>query len=187
MRTLTRAAVAALLTVVIALLAGCAGLPSIPDLTVPDEPPAIAPVAVQFERLGIMSTLIPLGLNPDGTVGIPSLDEPMQASWYSNGPAPGQVGAAVLLGHVDARGKPAIFHELPKAKAGDTITVDRADGSVLRFVVTRVQQVAKAEFPTAQVYGPTDTPEIRLITCGGAFDRKTRHYEDNVIVYATLA
>jgi sortase (surface protein transpeptidase) len=187
----TRAAVAALTMLVVAFLAGCGtatGRTPEPVAATPAAPPAaIAPASVEVPRLGITSSLVPLGLNPDGTIAVPSLDEPMQASWYSEGPAPGEVGPAVVLGHVDARGEPGIFHRLREVAEGDEITIGRADGTALRFVVTRVAQVAKAEFPTAEVYGPTAEPQLRLITCGGSFDRAAGHYRDNVIVFARLA
>jgi sortase (surface protein transpeptidase) len=188
----TRAAVAALLMLlVVAILAGCGTTAGRAPEPVPDTqaapPAAVEPASVEVPRLGISSSLVPLGLNPDGTIAVPSLDEPLQASWYSEGPAPGEVGPAVVLGHVDAHGEPGIFHRLREAAEGDEITIGRADGSALRFVVTRVAQVAKAEFPTAEVYGPTAEPELRLITCGGSFDRSAGHYRDNVIVFARLA
>lgn len=189
--TVRRAAMAALLMLIVALLSGCGTAAGQPSQTVPGtpapEPAAVAPTSVDVARLGIHSSLVHLGLNPDGTIAVPSLDEPMQASWYSEGPAPGEVGPAIVLGHVDARGKPGIFHRLPEMAEGDEITIGRADGSALRFVVTRVAQVAKAEFPTAEVYGPTAEPELRLITCGGSFDRAAGHYRDNIIVFARLA
>jgi len=91
----------------------------------------------------------------------------------------------VIAGHVDSRRRPAVFHRLKDLVPGDTVDVRRADGSTATFVVERTEQHPKAAFPTATVYDDTPGPALRLITCGGVFDRSTRHYVDNVIVFAT--
>jgi LPXTG-site transpeptidase (sortase) family protein len=106
------------------------------------------------------------------------------AGWYADGPAPGETGPAVIAGHVDWAGSPAVFARLDEVGAGDEVLVDHADGTTSRFTVTRVQRYAKSDFPTAAVYGPTPGAELRLITCGGVFDRATGSYRDNVVVYA---
>ncbi|MCG8915889.1 class F sortase [Actinokineospora sp. PR83] len=147
---------------------------------------AAAPVEVNIPALGARSSLIPLGLNPDGTAEVPPLDHPAQAGWYKHGPAPGDPGPAVLLGHVDGHSLPGIFHDLATLTPGDRVEVTRNDRSTAAFTVRRVDRVAKTDFPTDAVYGETDDPQLRLITCGGAFDRATGNYEDNVIVYADL-
>ncbi|MFD4198535.1 MULTISPECIES: class F sortase [Amycolatopsis] len=172
-----RAAFAALLGLL--LLCGCAASPE-------QARPVAAPVAVEIPAIGARSTLIPLGLNEDGTVQTPPVTSPGQAGWYSQGPAPGERGPAVILGHVDGNRQPGIFARLRELSPGDRVEVSRVDGSRAGFVVIRVERVPKAEFPTAAVYGDTAGPELRLITCGGVFDRAARSYRDNVIVYAVL-
>ncbi|GAA1302346.1 class F sortase [Saccharothrix xinjiangensis] len=154
------------------------------------EPPAVsaaAPVEVRIPALGARSSLIPLGLNTDGTAEVPPLEQPLQAGWYKHGPAPGDPGPAVLLGHVDGHGRPGIFHDLAELKSGDRVEVTRHDDTTATFTVSRVDRVAKDHFPTDAVYGETTTPQLRLITCGGAFDPATGDYRDNVIAYADLA
>ncbi|HJQ45219.1 MAG TPA: class F sortase [Amycolatopsis sp.] len=148
------------------------------------QPPS--PVAVDIPKIQVHSTLVALGLNPDGTIEVPPVSRPWQAGWYRYGPVPGQPGPAVVLGHVDGNHQPGAFFHLKETVPGDKITISRSDGSVLRFVVTHVDQVAKDHFPTADVYGDTAGAQLRLITCGGVFDRAARSYEDNVIVYAAL-
>jgi sortase (surface protein transpeptidase) len=129
-----------------------------------------------------------LGLNDDGTVQVPPLEREDRAGWYERGPAPGALGPAVILGHVDsAQYGPGVFFDLGAVQPGDTVEVARADGSVVAFVVDRVEVHPKEEFPTIDVYGNTDDSQLRLITCGGDFDSSARSYEDNVIVFATLA
>ena len=191
--------------VVLCVLAsvGCAGPSaqppsSAPSSVAPTVVPAVAPTPVaghprseptevHIPRIDARSSLIPLGLNTDGTSEVPPVERPMQAGWYVNAPTPGELGPAVILGHVDGNRMAGIFHRLHELVAGDRVTVSRADGSVLAFVVLRVEQIPKDRFPTEAVYGDTDRPQLRLITCGGDFDRSARSYRDNIIVYAALA
>ncbi|MDQ2586652.1 class F sortase [Saccharothrix yanglingensis] len=153
------------------------------------SPPAVSdavPVEVRIPALGARSSLVPLGLDADGTAEVPPLDRPLQAGWYKHGPAPGDTGPAVLLGHVDGRGEPGIFHDLAKLVPGDRVEVVRHDRTTATFTVRRVDRVPKDRFPTDTVYGETATPQLRLITCGGAFDPSSGDYRDNVIAYADL-
>lgn len=149
--------------------------------------PPSEPSTISIPKIGAASSLIPLGLNPDQTVQDPPLSNPMQAGWYINGPTPGEVGPAVILGHVDGNGKAGIFFRLRELRDGDRIEVERRDRALASFTVYRVAQVAKDQFSAAGVYEDTAGPELRVITCGGAFDRTTRNYIDNIIVYARLA
>ncbi|MFD9894566.1 class F sortase [Amycolatopsis sp. NPDC059027] len=144
------------------------------------------PVSLDIPKIGARSSLIPLGLNPDNTVQVPPVETPLQAGWYENGPTPGETGPAVILGHVDGNKQAGIFYRLRELAPGDQVSVSRKDGSTAWFAVTKVDQVAKDRFPTDAVYGDTNTPELRLITCGGAFDRNAHSYLDNIIVYAQL-
>jgi sortase (surface protein transpeptidase) len=144
------------------------------------------PASMRIPSIGAASTLVPLGQNPDGTVQVPPVSTPMQAGWYVGSSAPGQQGPAVLLGHVDGDRQTGIFFRLHELTPGATVQITRQDGSVLTFSVTKVDKVAKSSFPTDAVYGPTSDPELRLLTCGGAFDQAAHSYVDNVIVYAKL-
>jgi len=178
------------------LLAGC-GAPTVTTAltTVPgpslatEAPQGLArsePSTVDIPSIGAHSTLVPLGLNPDQTVQAPPVATPMQAGWYQYSPAPGEIGPAVLLGHVDGNKKPGIFYRLHELGIGDQIRIVRQDGIAINFRVWRKDQASKDSFPTEAVYGDTTEPELRLITCGGSFDRSTRNYRDNVIVFATM-
>lgn len=144
-----------------------------------------APTAVRVPSLGISSDLVRLGTTADGSLEVPA--DAARAGWFSEGVAPGATGPAVIAGHVDSRSGPGVFAHLSRVAVGARVEVARADGSTAVFEVTGVQQVAKDAFPTQDVYGPVAGPELRLITCGGAFDEGTGHYVDNVVVYARLA
>jgi len=106
--------------------------------------------------------------------------------WYKDGPPPGQIGSAVILGHVDSYRGPGVFFNLKQLKAGDRITLVLANGTKTFFAVTKVVQYNKSSFPDHLVYGSNGTRALQLVTCGGAFDHATGHYESNVVVYSHL-
>jgi sortase (surface protein transpeptidase) len=155
-----------------------------PSTTRPPPRPS-PPVAVEIPSIGVSSRLIRLGLNADGTMEVPR--DYGVAGWFTGGAMPGEDGPAVISGHVDSKSGPAVFYRLRDLGRGDTIRVRRADGRWLRFEVTGSARYAKAAFPTDAVFGPVTGPVLRLITCGGAFDRSSGHYLDNVVVTARPA
>ncbi|RBY84028.1 class F sortase [Blastococcus sp. TF02A-26] len=149
-------------------------------------PRAVAePVRVRVPGIGVDSALEQLGVDGAGALETPADYD--VAGWYRGGPAPGDVGPAVLAGHVDSTDGPAVFWRLRDLAPGDEVLVDRADGTAARFTVTRVERHPKDAFPTDAVYGPTPDAQLRLVTCGGEFDRAARSYRDNVVVFAELA
>jgi hypothetical protein len=146
--------------------------------------PASPPTAVRIPALGVTSAVMELGLERNGAMEVPPGAYPV--GWYDRSPTPGQLGPAVLAGHVDWEGEPGAFAGLDELLPGDTVEVDRADGSTAVFLVDRVEEHDKDAFPSDAVYGDLDHAGLRLITCGGAFDRETGDYVDNVIVFAHL-
>ena len=149
--------------------------------------PASTPTHLDIPAIGVSSALMELGLNADRTLQVPPLGRDSRAGWYRYSPTPGQVGPAVLLGHVDsAQYGPGVFFELGALRPGQLVSVTRADHSVAVFRVERVVSYAKNAFPTLEVYGNTDHAALRLITCGGKFDLTSHSYENNIVVYASL-
>jgi LPXTG-site transpeptidase (sortase) family protein len=149
--------------------------------------PAALPVSLSIPAIDVRSELITLGRNPDGTLEVPQPGPDYdKAAWFDGSPRPGDLGPAVIEGHVDsAADGPSVFYSLGSLAAGDRIEVTREDGTVAAFRVDAVRVVPKDDFPTLEVYGNTDGPELRLITCGGPFDSAAGHYEDNVVVFAS--
>jgi Sortase domain len=144
------------------------------------------PTALEIPAIGVNTgELVDLGLTPSGAMEVP--DDAATAGWFALGPVPGEVGPAVLAAHVDYKKVPGVFSRLHEVEVGDTAVVRRSDGTPVRFTAYRVERFSKSEFPTADVYGNTASPELRLITCGGAFDEAVGHYRDNVVVFARLA
>jgi hypothetical protein len=146
---------------------------------------ASAPTGIEIPSIGVTSTnFVDLVIGGDGAITVPgSADE---VGIYSGGPTPGQLGPAVIGAHVDSTKGPGIFYRLGSVKPGDTVKISRADGSTTTFVVDKVASYPKDQFPTEEVYrGDFDKSEIRLVTCGGTFD-KVKHYLDNVVVFGHL-
>jgi len=142
------------------------------------------PVALRIPAINLAVSLSTLGLNPDRTVQVPTdFQEP---GWFDLGPSPGQVGSAVILGHVDSYQGPAVFFRLRALHPGDQVEVSLADGMIAHFMVTTVVMYPKDQFPADQVYASHGGSALQLVTCGGAFDTHTRSYLSNVVAYTTL-
>ncbi|MEU4423273.1 class F sortase [Actinoplanes sp. NPDC024001] len=157
----------------------------VPVATRPAGLPRSVPVLLDIPAAGIRTALTPVGLNPDGTLAMPPPTRTAPAGWYRHLAAPGEIGTAVIAGHVDsARFGPAVFYRLRVLRPGDAVTVRRADGATARFLVTATKWYAKNRFPAEAVYGPANHAALRLITCGGSFDRRAGHYRDVLVVYA---
>ena len=142
------------------------------------------PVRVRIPAIGVDSPLAVLVVDDAGALVPP--DDFARAGWFAAGTVPGDVGPSVIAGHVDSRDGPAVFFRLSELAPGDEILVERADGTTVRFTVSRTDRYPKDAFPTADIYGPTPRAELRLITCGGEFDADQRSYRDNVVVTAIL-
>jgi LPXTG-site transpeptidase (sortase) family protein len=144
---------------------------------------AAAPVEVEVPAVDISAPVVPLGLTDGGALEVPQ--EAFTAGWWASGPEPGERGAAVITAHVDSKAGPAAFYTLADASPGDEVYVHRKDGSTTTFVIDRLGQYPKDDFPTRQVYDKTPGPTLRLVTCGGIFDDSIGHYRDNFVAYAT--
>ena len=147
----------------------------------PSDPAGLRIPAIDVEA----DHLLPLQVRSDGELDVP--EEPDTVGWYEAGASPGQQGAAVIGAHVDSPTGPAVFFRLAEMQPGDEITVPRADGVDAVFEVYGVEQYDKDDFPTRKVYGSTEgRAELRLVTCGGTFERDEHGYTSNVVVYADL-
>ncbi len=148
------------------------------------------PVGITIPAIGVHSKLQYVGLNPNGTIQVPPLNNPVltnEAAWYKYSPTPGQPGPSIIEGHVDSAAEgPSVFFHLGALKPGDKVYVTLKDKTVAVFTVTGVREYPKSHFPTLTVYGNTDYAALRLLTCGGQFDYQTRHYLSNIVVFASL-
>jgi hypothetical protein len=145
------------------------------------------PVTVDIPAIGVHSQLLDLGLNPDGTIQVPSLATAAdEAAWYKDSATPGEIGTSIIEGHVDSYHGPAVFFNLGALRPGDDIDVTLANGVTAIFRVDGVRDYLKDEFPGGFIYGPSHYAALRLITCGGAFDSVTGHYLSSTVVFASL-
>ena len=143
------------------------------------------PLALAIPAIRVRAKIIALGLRPDGSPAVPPLATPFVTSWYDPGPTPGAPGAAVIFGHVDSAAVgPAVFYDLGLLRTGDLIDVTLADRRTAVFRVYGAGLYLKTDFPSLGVYGYTRWPTLRLITCGGEFDRRSGQYLGNVVVFA---
>lgn len=145
----------------------------------------VLPVQLDIPDLKLSTRLIGLRKQQDGTLQVPQ--DPQRAGWYSQGPAPGQRGAAVIAGHVDSVDGPGVFARVRELEPGAAIRVRLSNGTTATYVVNKVESHPKRSFPTGAVYGSADRPLLRLVTCGGEFDRRSGHYRSNVVVFASAA
>ncbi|MGW3662801.1 class F sortase [Streptomyces sp. NPDC005141] len=157
-------------------------------------PPALKPLGnarpqrVDIPSMGVQAPVVARGLDRRGGIDPPPYGQPGVVGWYAAGAKPGAAGTALMVGHVDTETRPAVFYKLSAVKPGDTVRVVRDDGTVAEFTVDDVQVLARDHFDAQQAYGERQSgrAELRLITCGGTFDRTSGSYTANVIVSAYL-
>jgi len=147
--------------------------------------PPSPPVRLEIPAIGVSSPLVRLGLNRDGTMEVPGDFD--LAGWFTGAPQPGQLGPAVIAGHVDSRTGPAVFYRLHQLRPGDRVRVVRADSRAVEFQVESLASYPKDRLPGEVVFGATTAPSLRLITCAGSFDRARSSYRENLVVSAMAA
>ena len=179
------AVVTVILSVAMAVL-GCSSESS----TTPAVAPAPAglsrsqPTRIVIPSLDVESAIIDLGLQQNGEMQVPP--DAKDTGWFKASPTPGEIGPSVLAAHVNWKGENGPFFEVHKMKPGDAVNVQREDGTTAEFKVTKVERYDKSAFPTDAVYGDVETAQLRMITCGGAFDAGAQSYRDNIVVYAEM-
>ncbi|MGW5848310.1 class F sortase [Streptomyces sp. NPDC055254] len=168
---------------------GQAGGPVGPGLPAAHAPlPGASPQRVDVPSIGVQAPVISRGLDKDGAIDPPPYDSPGTVGWWGAGTQPGAAGTALMVGHVDTRSKPAVFFGLSSAQPGDKVRVVRADGSVAEFTIEDVRVYERAGFDPHEAYGQRvrGRAELRLVTCGGSYDKRAKEYSANVVVSAYL-
>ena len=140
------------------------------------------PLSISIPAIGVKAKIVTLGFDSEGGMEVPTTG--VVTGWFNGAPTPGELGPAIIVGHVDWKGKVAVFFKLKNLKKGDLVKVLRGDGKQITYSVTQVLTVNKLKFPTELVYGNIDHVGLRLITCGGRFDSKLKRHVDNIIVFA---
>jgi hypothetical protein len=171
------------------------GAPALPSLSLahaePTGPAATAmdrstPTRILIPAIGVSAPIMTVGLATDGTIGTPPLDDSNLAAWYSGGPSPGEMGPAIIVGHVDGPRGESVFYHLGELKPGETVQLNLANHKIAMFSIYSVEYYPKGKFPGDRVYGDYSRPGLRIITCGGPFLGGSTGYADNIVVYATL-
>ena len=147
--------------------------------------PKSEPTSLRIPSIDVDEQLFPIGLGEDGELLAPRGNRAHQPAWFEGSPTPGENGPSVIEGHVTWGGEPSIFFELGSLESGDRVEVEREDGTVATFEVYDAARYPKDEFPTLAVYGRTEGPELRLITCGGDLGADGHHL-DNTVIFARL-
>ncbi|TDC71581.1 class F sortase [Micromonospora sp. KC606] len=162
------------------------GGPAGADRRAPAGLSASRPVSLVVPAIRVDAPVAPVGQAKDGSIGVPPLSRHHETGWYDRGPTPGEPGRAIIVGHVDSKGGPAVFYDLRRLRPGDEIQVTRDDRRVAVFRVDSVEHFDKSHLPAERVYGDDGPPALRLITCGGAWVGGDTGYRDNVIAFASL-
>lgn len=147
-------------------------------------PVAGVPVRIVIPRLKIDADVEHVGLAPDGSMDVPQRFDTV--GWYKLGARPGELGNAVLAGHLDSKTGPAIFWRLKELQPGDEIIVTGDDGKDRHFVVRELENYPYDRAPLERIFGPTESVGLNLITCIGTFDRRAQNYDQRLVVYTTL-
>ncbi|MFJ3336067.1 class F sortase [Streptomyces sp. NPDC086766] len=168
-------------------------VPDVPDVEATPPPPTddgslsrSEPTRLSIPSIGVNAPFTKLNIGPSGQLQAPPPNNTNLVGWFEGGVSPGERGASIVVGHLDTKIGRAVFADLDTLQHGSLVKITRADGVTARFKVDSVQVFSKANFPNDKVYADTPTPELRLITCGGAYNRTVRDYEDNVVVFAHL-
>ncbi|WP_285572283.1 class F sortase [Streptomyces sp. RTGN2] len=157
-----------------------------PSPSVAPALPRSLPTRLKIPAIAVDAPFTPLAIGASGRLDAPPPNDRNLAGWFKDGVTPGERGASIVAGHVDTMTGPAVFLQLRFLRPGATVDITRADGSVATFKVDTVETFSKAKFPDKRVYADTPDAQLRLITCGGNYDKKAKDYEDNVVVFAHL-
>ncbi|MEV6397015.1 class F sortase [Streptomyces sp. NPDC051907] len=150
------------------------------------EMPRSAPNRVSIPAIAVDAPFVPLAIGKSGALDAPPAHDVNLVGWFAGGPTPGELGTAVIAGHVDTKTGPAVFALLSSVQPGNKVDISRQDGTTATFVVDAVESFSKADFPNDRVYADTPDAQLRVITCGGDYDREAKDYTENLVVFAHL-
>ncbi|TPQ17113.1 class F sortase [Streptomyces sporangiiformans] len=156
------------------------------DATTARALPRSAPQRLSIPKIAVNAPFTALSLGASGQLNAPPDNNNNLVGWFQGGASPGERGSSIVVGHVDTKTGPAVFESLRTLERGSTVNITRADGIVATFKVDSVDSFSKANFPNDRVYADTNSPQLRLITCGGEYDHSAQDYTENVVVFAHL-
>lgn len=164
---------------------GPSAAPSASASTRPGLPRA-EPTRLKILPIAVDAPFMPLSIGASGQLDAPPPDDNNLVGWFREGVTPGEAGTAIVAGHLDTKTGPGVFMNLSSLKPGSLVDVVRKDGTTVTFSVDEVESFSKSDFPNERVYADTPDPQLRLITCGGEYDKKAKDYKENVVVFAHM-
>ncbi|QIP87719.1 class F sortase [Streptomyces sp. Tu 2975] len=165
--------------------AGPSAAPSASASTKPGLPRS-EPTRLKILRIAVNAPFMPLSIGASGQLDAPPPDDSNLVGWFREGVTPGEAGTAIVAGHLDTKTGPGVFLALSSLEPGNLVDVVRKDGTTVTFSVDDVESFSKSDFPDDRVYADTADPQLRLITCGGEYDKKAKDYKENVVVFAHM-
>ncbi|MGW7289321.1 class F sortase [Streptomyces sp. NPDC054847] len=148
--------------------------------------PRAEPTRLKILPIAVDAPFMPLSIGPSGQLDAPPPDDSNLVGWFREGVTPGEAGTAIVAGHLDTKTGPGVFMSLSELKPGSLVDVVRKDGTTVTFSVDEIESFSKSDFPNDRVYADTPDPQLRLITCGGEYDKKAKDYKENVVVFAHM-
>ena len=140
------------------------------------------PKLLEIPKLGVSANIQSVGLNSKNEMDVPSND--WDVAWYNLGSKPGNIGSAVIAGHLDNRfGKPAVFWNLDKLEIGDDVFVTDGNNNKKHFQVISSEKYETGTAPLEKIFGANDGAYLNLITCGGVWDRTKNNYSERFVVF----
>ncbi|WP_406209581.1 class F sortase [Streptomyces sp. NBC_01017] len=145
-----------------------------------------APTRLLIPSIGVDAPFTELAIGRSGHLKAPPPDDTNLVGWFAAGPSPGERGTAIVAGHLDTKTAPAVFARLSTLSPGREISIRRAAGTTVTFVVEAIDNFPRDNFPDDRVYADTPDAQLRLITCGGSYDHAKKRYNENTVVFARL-
>ncbi|HSD55881.1 MAG TPA: class F sortase, partial [Candidatus Saccharimonadales bacterium] len=142
------------------------------------------PRTMRIPSLKIEAPIQEVGLTKGGDMAAPT--DGKSVGWYRFGPVPGAVGNAVLAGHLDIKGAPAIFWNLQNLKLGDVIEIKDEQAQTAKFKVVDTLAFKVDDAPLERIFGTTDQTNLNLITCSGVWHKDKRDYSERLVVFTQL-
>lgn len=141
------------------------------------------PVRLKIPSIRVNAPIDLVGILPDGSMGIPT--RPLNAAWYELGPKPGEIGSAVIDGHVNWwYGATGVFGKLKKLKPGDLITVQDDQGKAISFIVQIIKSYKQKDDATSIFTSNDGKAHLNLITCDGKWVKGAKAYSERLVVFA---
>ena len=140
------------------------------------------PTELSIPRLGIYAPIESVGTLDNNAMAVPTGIG--DVGWYDRGPRPGDIGSAVIAGHVNwTNGQDAVFTSLHSIEIGDTVQVINSVGSTDMFIVRAIKDYSE-DSDTTDVFSSSDGSRwLNLITCDGTWDAALKTHRLRLVVF----